>query len=644
MKRCAKCSKTYDDSWKVCLNCGTVLEASASAGAAAGSVAETLARFDERIRRLEAYAGVAPQPALEIPAEAPAETFKSFQAKEAFTPAVKQQPSPKKPSTDLESTIGLVWLNRIGVLALLLGAAFFLKYAFDNRWIGELGRVALGLAAGAGCLGAAEVLRRKGDDVVSQGLHGVGTGVLYLSIYAAFAFYKLIGVFPALLFMTAVTAYGYFWSVRANWMSAAIIGTAGGFLTVYLIGMRHMSPALLFPYVAVLNLGVLAVSLVRPWRALNLLSFFLTHLVFVYWLQKAGTSHWVEGSLYAALFFAVFSVLSVAHNLARKAASDSVDVLLILINGIVFFSEIHYLCRAHASGFPALLPLGLAVLYLGYAWNAIRRIAGDRQLIMSYAGMTVIFVTVAFPVQFGSKWAVLGWTGESAVLFWIGSRTALAPLRRYGMIVGVLAVLMLVAGDPVLQSSPFNAADRRFLLNEDALLYFAAAAAALGVAGLYRRHREGLPSAETGVGTILIILANVLMVYRLSAECQVYFAHAAKAALLDSGVPAAQVNWSNFIREYNRLFSPRQLSISIVWIVYALGAILAGMAWRFKALRVFALVLFGLAVFKIFLVDLSRLERFYRILSFLGLGVVLMAVSFVYQRYKERIHEFALKD
>ena len=52
-------------------------------------------------------------------------------------------------SRSLESRIGSQWFNRIGILAVLIGVAWFLKLAFDNHWIGPLGRVLIGLVAGA---------------------------------------------------------------------------------------------------------------------------------------------------------------------------------------------------------------------------------------------------------------------------------------------------------------------------------------------------------------------------------------------------------------------------------------------------------------------------------------------------------------
>ena len=47
--------------------------------------------------------------------------------------------------TDLESRIGGTWLNRVGIVAVLIGVSYFLKFAFDNEWVGPAPRVLIGL-------------------------------------------------------------------------------------------------------------------------------------------------------------------------------------------------------------------------------------------------------------------------------------------------------------------------------------------------------------------------------------------------------------------------------------------------------------------------------------------------------------------
>jgi uncharacterized membrane protein len=74
----------------------------------------------------------------------------------------------------------------------------------------------------------------------------------------------------------------------------------------------------------------------------------------------------------------------------------------------------------------------------------------------------------------------------------------------------------------------------------------------------------------------------------------------------------------------------KQVAISIVWSVYAVACVALGFAVRVAGLRYFGLALFGLTVAKVMLVDLSRVQTGYRIVSFLGLGLLLLGTSVLY--------------
>ena len=76
----------------------------------------------------------------------------------------------------------------------------------------------------------------------------------------------------------------------------------------------------------------------------------------------------------------------------------------------------------------------------------------------------------------------------------------------------------------------------------------------------------------------------------------------------------------------------QHLALSLLWTAYASALIGFGIQRKAPLLRWQALLLFGLVVIKVFIYDSSYLERFYRIVSFFILGLVLLVVSFLYQR------------
>src|SRR5205085_7934714 len=119
-------------------------------------------------------------------------------------PMVVAPSSPEPPH--LETRMGLTWINRIGVLTLVIGVAFFFKYAVDSQWIGETGRIVLGVLAGLATLAAGDFVWRRDQKIFAQGICGLGISILYLSFYATFGFYHLLPQAAAFVLMVAVTA------------------------------------------------------------------------------------------------------------------------------------------------------------------------------------------------------------------------------------------------------------------------------------------------------------------------------------------------------------------------------------------------------------------------------------------------------
>ncbi|HJT86521.1 MAG TPA: DUF2339 domain-containing protein, partial [Bryobacteraceae bacterium] len=108
-------------------------------------------------------------------------------------PAAKQQapPAPEPPkqppaapqprAAGIETRFGLTWISRIGVVTVILALAFFFEYAFENHWITEWGRVALGLGCGALSLFFGERFWRGAQATFAQALTAAGIAFFYLS-------------------------------------------------------------------------------------------------------------------------------------------------------------------------------------------------------------------------------------------------------------------------------------------------------------------------------------------------------------------------------------------------------------------------------------------------------------------------------
>lgn len=119
----------------------------------------------------------------------------------------------------------------------------------------------------------------------------------------------------------------------------------------------------------------------------------------------------------------------------------------------------------------------------------------------------------------------------------------------------------------------------------------------------------------TAIGLVLLALTLV------TGETRDYFRSAIAASTGDTG-------------RVDTLENLKQLSLSGVWLLFSIALMGIGIWRRLRGLRIMAIVLFGFTILKIFIYDLSFLDTLYRIFSFVGLGVILLAVSYLYQRYK----------
>ena len=80
--------------------------------------------------------------------------------------------------------------------------------------------------------------------------------------------------------------------------------------------------------------------------------------------------------------------------------------------------------------------------------------------------------------------------------------------------------------------------------------------------------------------------------------------------------------------------------LTVAWGLEAVSLLTAGFPLRDRILRLSGLALFLVCILKLFLYDLRQLETGYRILSFIALGVILMGVSWIYTRFRDRIQQF----
>lgn len=494
------------------------------------------------------------------------------------------------------------WLNYIGVVALVFATAFFLKYAFDNGWITPPWRVGLGLAAGAAILFASTRLHRPRLRAFSDGLVALGASILYLSIWAGWSLYGFFAQGLAFALMVAVTAIMAAMAASRRSRTIAALTSAGGALTPLLVTGATRQELALFAYLAVLAAGLLILAWRYGWRWLPPVQFAVTLLYFWGWFAR----YYDPGAQALTLVFAgVFFLIFAGGNFLGAPEGGDLRLSELVIGGAnaaqlcVVLIDLLWISSRWAL---TLSVLGLALAH----WLAARAFAASPQRARArglYLVLALGLATLAIPIRLSGNWIPIGWALEGVVL------TGGATIARRGRRLA-LGGLALEAAAAFLLFTVSLHPGTEFLWNER-FFTLAGCAGCFAAAGWFARRGALRLGAQRPAAPLLYVGANLAVLVALSLDVWRLFAR--PEAL---GAHA----WSP------------QLALSALWLAYSVALLAAGGLWRSALARWQGLALLGLTVIKAFLFDLAFLSRGYRIVSFLMLGLVLLGVSYLYQR------------
>lgn len=505
-----------------------------------------------------------------------------------------------KARTDLEARIGGNWFNRIGIIAVALGVGFFLKYAFDNQWIGPWGRVMIGIAIGLGFLIAGERLRPRYHNY-AYGLTGGGILILYLSFFGAYRFLELLDPLPAFICMALVTATASLLAARYNALPIAMLGLIGGFLTPPLLSTGVDNEAGLFGYIALLDLGVLALAYSKQWRSLNYMAFIATVFTFTGWYFTFYEPEKLWPTvIFLTLFFSIFALLAVLYNVVNRRPTAWPDLTLVFSNALLYFGASYLFFEAKYDDYLGLFAVIVSAFYLLLGYFTYERDREDRLLLYTFLGLATLFAVLAVPIQFNQHWVTMCWAIEGAILTWIGLRVEDKTSRYGALVVFLIAVTHWLLVD--VHDFAYNASEPFLpLVNRRALSCAVMVASLAAAVSFYKRHGSKLEDRERSMFTGIYTLgANILAVGLLSLDANDYFEQARADAYKQAGRP------ENFYTStgWNRLVGAQQLTLSVLWTIYAATALFVAVKRNLKALRAGALLLLAVVGIKLLAKDL----------------------------------------
>ena len=604
------------------------------------SLEEQVGELQSRVRRLEealTHQGILAQEFLDQPRAERPDAAQTVEPVAAAQPQAAPPELPAPPMTSpsfgysaqseddrsLESRIGSQWFNRVGILAVLIGMAWFLKLAIDNRWIGPLGRVLIGLAAGAGLIAWSERFRSRGYAAFSYSLKAIGSGILYLSLWAAFSLFHLVPSGATFAAMIAVTAFNGYMAWVQDAELLALYAIVGGLSTPLLLSTGENHEVTLFTYLLLLDIAVLVLVALRPWSRL-LFGAFAGTVLFVtgWWFEFYSDSQSLRTAFFLACFFLIFAFAPrlvqsrSAHDEHLSGWDTLALVLLPIANAALGFIAFYALLdRPGVDWAQPWLAVAFAAFYL-----LMLRLPAQGRLKVSSALLSalhlsavVVFLTIAIPLKAHGRWLTIGWLVEGAALLWTASRVRSLLLRVLAVLCLALGLVALVTVNPDASTTP--------IFNERFGTYCVAIAVFIFTAWVARKaegeadSEQPLPWPAFAVAAALAV--NALILLAVSLEIHGYW---------------WSLRWHSGMNAYSDYRMYAQFTYSAWFMLFGAILLAAGVGRRSAFLRWQALVLLAVSIGKVFLVDISELSQGYRIVSFLGLGALLLGVSFVYQR------------
>ena len=533
--------------------------------------------------------------------ESPSPRLSEYYAPDPVTASASQAPPPMPPgpraggggaaenlrpagfTIDWEQILGRNWIAIIGAVTLVVGIGFFLKLAFDANWIGDTGRVILGIVLGMLLLGGGEYAQRR-VPIWSQPVTAGGAAILYLSIYAAFGLYQLIRPDVAFLFLAMVVALAGLLALRYESIVIAVLGIVGAFLAPILLGPSLPDVRLVLLYILVVDLGVLGVSTFRNWRWFTMLAWVGSYGLFVYWLGRFPDFDPILIQLALTGVFAIFAGASTLFHIIWRRVPGPLDMGLMAVNAAAFFAITAALLWEDYEIWFGLISLALALFYGLIALAAIKRSGAHPHVALIALPMALVFLTVAMPLQLSGVWVTVAWAAQGTILVWVGFLLNRWPMRAFGLGVLALAVGHLVVFDSWVKLEGFTP-----LLN-DRFPVFLAVIAAFYVSGyLFWRNRESWQIWEPPTVPALLTVANLLTLGLLSLEVIGYFGNQAVEAGNYPGEQSA----------VNGTF----LTLTAMWAIYGFILMGVGMVFRSYQARWGGLALMGLVVAKLLAFD-----------------------------------------
>lgn len=352
----------------------------------------------------------------------------------------------KEKNPDLEKFIGENLISKLGILILVLGISFFVKYAIDRDWINETARVGIGILAGGIVMAVAHKLRKNFAAFSSVFVAGA-VSIFYFTIGIAFHDYELFSQTVAFTIMVVITIFSALVSVSYNRKELAILTLIGGFAVPFMVSTGSGNYQVLFSYIAILNVGMLIISYFKKWNVVTLLAFIFSTLIYGVWFRNEfilDETPYFGALIFAILMYIIFSIASVINNVRNNGSFTKMEYLIMLANTFSYFGIGATIFSNWQTEFKGIFTISLAIYNLVFSIVLYRKFGIKKDAIYFLLGLALTFITLTIPFQFNGNYITLFWACEAVLLFWLSQKSKITTFRIGSIVVQFLMLVSLL--------------------------------------------------------------------------------------------------------------------------------------------------------------------------------------------------------
>ncbi|MFA5780492.1 MAG: DUF2339 domain-containing protein [Elusimicrobiota bacterium] len=385
-------------------------------------------------------------------------------------------------------------------------------------------------------------------------------------------------------------------------------------LSMAITRLKIYNPSPIFGLVVLFIILLLGLVRYRATDAVAVIAMLSTAMLQYIW----HTSYFNPQNPIIALiwYFTFYCIFTIFPFIFMKHMTDRIIpwAVAAFVGPIQFYLIHKVVSLSVGTEYIGLLPAIFAVLSLLCLLAIIKFSPPEKPIRMSqlalFAGVSLFFITLIFPLQFEKQWITIGWALEGVALLWLLRRIPHKGLKIWGAGLLIIAFIRLSLNPAVFSYHP-----REIWRIFNWYLYSYGIVTVCLFIGAKLLARAGDKIMNCNITPVLNSLGAVLAFLLLNIEIADYFSTGSTIIFQFSGSLA------------------RDMTYSLGWTIFALIMLVVGIREKSRAARFGSLGLFSITIIKVFLHDLWRLGQLYRVGSIIGLAVTLTLVSFLYQKY-----------